>query len=260
MIANANKEKEKYENLDTKVTVRQKHLEKWWLLWRRREELIEKLKTINRYIACGQVTKRPIFEFISSSIRPNAELIVFPMNDDYSFGILQSSFHWEWFKEQCSTLKSDFRYTSDSVFDTFPWPQWGTFNQTEDFALSNSQTSEKIHCALNIASAGRDLRKIRIQIMKENNSSLREIYRMLELPGNNPLKDAQVSLDNAVRKAYQLDLPKDMQKADILEILLELNKICSIKEEQGQPIIPPGLPEFCSNDARFISEDCVHLK
>lgn len=77
---------------------RQSHYQRWWKHWHGRGELIEKISSIPRYIACGQVTKRPIFEFISSEIRPNAALIVFPMADDYSFGILQSLIHWEWFE------------------------------------------------------------------------------------------------------------------------------------------------------------------
>lgn len=40
--------------------------------------------------------------------------------DDYSFGVLQSTFHWIWFINRCSTLKGDPRYTSNTVFDTFP--------------------------------------------------------------------------------------------------------------------------------------------
>jgi hypothetical protein len=34
------------------------------------------------------------------------------------------SLHWEWFVARCSTLGGTFRYTSDTVFDTFPWPQF----------------------------------------------------------------------------------------------------------------------------------------
>jgi hypothetical protein len=50
-------------------------------------------------------------------------LSCFAFSDDYSFGILQSGIHWSWFIATCSKLKGDFRYTPESVFDTFPWPQ-----------------------------------------------------------------------------------------------------------------------------------------
>ncbi len=98
-------------------------LKHWWRLSYPRPELIRQLQSVDRYIICGQVTKRPIFEFVSSQIRPNAALIVFPMEDDYSFGILQSPIHWSWLTAKGSTLTERYRYTSDTVFDTFPWPQ-----------------------------------------------------------------------------------------------------------------------------------------
>ena len=85
-----------------------------------RPELIGKIEKLSRYIVCSRVTKRPIFEFINSAIRPSDALQVFPLDDNYFFGILQSTIHWLWFTERCSTLTERFPYTSNSVFDTFP--------------------------------------------------------------------------------------------------------------------------------------------
>jgi len=47
-------------------------------------------------VASGQrqLTKRPVFAFVHSSIRPGDALQVFIFQDDYSFGILQSHAHW----------------------------------------------------------------------------------------------------------------------------------------------------------------------
>lgn len=260
MIENVDREKEQYKGLTKKVTVRQNHLEKWWLFWRRREELITKLNSINRYIVCGQVTKRPIFEFISKKIRPNAALIAFPLNDDYSFGVLQSSFHWEWFKERCSTLTERYRYTIDTVFDSYPWPQWGTIIVPDSPPINSNFTKLKIDAALNVAKAARNLRQTRNKIRLENHCSLRDLYRGLELPGENPLRTAQGSLDHAVREAYLLGLPKRMQRMNELELLLELNGLCAAAEKEGKSIIGPGLPDFCKEDNRFLSEDCIQLQ
>lgn len=69
-----------------------------------------------------------IFAFVGSAVRPGDALQVFAFADDYSFGILQSSAHWQWFVAKCSKMKSDFRYTPESVFDTFPWPPAPTFS------------------------------------------------------------------------------------------------------------------------------------
>ena len=84
-------------------------LAKWWLLSYPRPKLIQKISLLSRYIVCSRTTRRGIFEFVDPSIRPGDALQIFLFVDDYSFGILQSSFHWDWFNERCSTLKRDFR-------------------------------------------------------------------------------------------------------------------------------------------------------
>ena len=101
----------------------QKLLDQWWLHMTGRAEMTNALKTVRRYITCSRVTKRPVFDFVSNAIRPDSSLKVFAFDDDYSFGILQSNAHWQWFTEKASTLKADYRYTSHSVYDTFPFPQ-----------------------------------------------------------------------------------------------------------------------------------------
>src|ERR1041385_4177597 len=117
MEGNARQEREL---LGKEIGPRQSHLKKWWKFWRGRPEFIKKVSELQRYVVCARVTKRPVFEFVSARIHPNDALNAFAVADDYSFGILQSGLHWEWFKARCSTLKGDFRYTSDTVFDSFP--------------------------------------------------------------------------------------------------------------------------------------------
>jgi SAM-dependent methyltransferase len=212
-------------------------LNNWWQLSYARGKLIKKIATIPRYIACGRVTKRPIFEFIDSEIRPSDSLQVFPVSDDYSFGILQSGLHWLWFTEKCSTLKGDWRYTSDSVFDTFAWPQKPTLAQVK-----------------RVADAAVELRLLRSKVMVENGWTLRELYRTLDLPGANPIKKAQDSLDNAVRAAYGM-----RAQDDPLKFLLDLNSELHAIEEAGKGIISPGLPPIVTNITAFITEDCVRM-
>ncbi|MFL6597326.1 MAG: type IIL restriction-modification enzyme MmeI [Chthoniobacterales bacterium] len=104
-------------------------LKTWWQLFRSRKELIDKVSRLSRYMVCSEVTKRPIFSFVDPEIRPDHTLEAFVFEDDYSFGILQSGIHWAWFIATCSKLKGDFRYTPESVFDTFPWPRAPTREQ-----------------------------------------------------------------------------------------------------------------------------------
>jgi hypothetical protein len=162
---------------------------------------------------------------------------VFALVDDYSFGILQSTVHWEWFVARCSTLKGDFRYTSNSVFDSFPWPQKPTKAQVDA-----------------IAKYAIELRAARHKVMQENHLSLRELYRTMEQTPNNAVSDIQEKMDNAVRSAYGMK-----NNEDILAFLLSLNQQLAQKETNGEDITGPGLPPFIENPVNYITADCVSM-
>jgi hypothetical protein len=210
-------------------------LKYWWRHSFDRPEMIGLLATMPRYIVCSDTTKRPIFAFISREIRPDHKLRVFAFADDYSFGVLQSHSHWLWFITKCSKLKSDFNYTSSSVFDTFPWPQ--------------DPSAKAIEA---VAAAGCEVRRIREEALQHLKGGLRALYRTLELPGANPLKDAHAALDAAVLSAYGFD-----PKADLLAQLLDLNQSVAAKISAGQPVTAPGLPPIITNPAPFITSDCI---
>jgi len=223
-----------------KAKVNQHHrnfLNKWWLMSYPRSGLICKLSSIPRYIACSRITRRQIFEFVSSDIRPNDKLQVFALSDDYSFGIISSEMHWAWFVEKCTTLKRDFNYNSESIWDTFPWPQEPTLPQVKK-----------------VAEAAVALRELRRKVMDENGWSLRELYRTLDTPGKNPLRDAQDVLDAAVRAAYGMKA-----KDDPLAFLLALNGTLADSEASMKPIVGPGLPPFVKDAATFVTTDCVSM-
>ena len=210
-------------------------LNKWWLLSYPREKLISRLSRLPRYITCSRVTLRPIFEFVSSNIRPSDALQVFPFADDYSFGVLQSGIHWDWFTARCSTLTERFRYTSDTVFDTFPWPQEATAKEAKA-----------------VADAAVALRQLRRRVMAREGWGLRDLYRSLELPGKNMLRDAHAELDTAVRAAYGMTA-----KADPLAFLYELTQELADREESMRTVVPPGLPPCVEDRSTFVTDDCV---
>jgi hypothetical protein len=179
------------------------------------------LESLPRYIVCVRVTRRPIFAFVSAKIHPNDSLMVFPFADDYAFGVFQSTHHWTWFIDRCSSMKADPRYTSDSVFDTFVWPQSPTAAQIES-----------------VARAAVRLRTVRRDVMGRNKIGLRELYRIAELPGSNPLRDAQIELDQAVTKAYGMPA-----RADMLTFLRDLNATMGKQEANGKAVTGPGCPD-----------------
>lgn len=211
-------------------------LKRWWLMSYPRKDLMNTLASLSRYIVCARVTHRPIFQFVSTSIHPNDALSVFALDDDYSFGILQSDTHWNWFINRCSTLKADFRYTSETVFDSFPWPQTPTATQVK-----------------RVAQKAVALRKLRNALKHEHGLSLREMYRVLEGPGTHPLKTAHAELDEAVRAAYAM--PK---KADPLSFLLDLNHAVFAAEASGKAVVSPGLPAGVRK-AGLVTGDCLKM-
>ncbi len=213
----------------------QNWLKSWWQHFRCRSEMIETIGTSKRYIACSGVTKRPIFCFVSSEIRADHALFAFAFDDDYSFGTLQSNAHWQWFIANCSKLKSDFRYTPESVFDTFPWPQ---------------APAGKLVTA--VAEAGREVRRVRDEALTKVTGGLRAVYRTLELPGKNPLKDAHAALDAAVLAAYGFSAKKDL-----LAQLLELNFAVAERLEAGDPVTAPGVPPEFANPKSLVTADCI---
>ena len=234
VLARAEKEQK---DTGKEVTRYTRIAQRWWQFYDYRPGTIAGINSVPRYVTISRVTKRPIFEFVSNGIHPDTTIVAFPLADDYSFGILQSGIHFEWFKARCSSLKGDFRYTSDTVFDSFPWPQSPTRKQIEA-----------------VAKEAVALRQLRREVMAKMDWSLRDLYRTLEEPGSNPLRDAQAKLDAAVRAAYAM--PKG---ADTLAFLLALNQSCAAKEAAGESITPPGLPLPVGEHGPFITDDCIRL-
>jgi hypothetical protein len=91
--------------------------------------------------------------------------------------------------------------------------------------------------------------------MRKLNYSLRDLYRTLEQPGDNPLRDAHARLDIAVWSAYGMSA-----NADQLAFLLQLNLACAAKEKAGERITPPGLPLPAEEHAEFITNDYIDIQ
>lgn len=83
-----------------------------------------------RYVPIGFATS----ELISSNavqIVPDATL--------FHFGVLTSNVHMAWMRAVCGRLKSDYRYSKEIVYNTFPWP-----NPTEEQKAKIEQTAQAI--------------------------------------------------------------------------------------------------------------------
>lgn len=214
-------------------------LDTWWQLRRSPSATRKALAKLPRFIACPRVTKRPTFAFVSSEVRPGDKLVVFAFQDDFSYGILQSGFHWQWFGETCGKQLERWIYGPTTVFDTFPWPQ--------------SPSKKDI---LAVAEAGRQVRAVRDEHLPRIEGGLRALYRTLELPGKSPLRDAHAALDAAVLKAYGFNA-----KNDLLAQILELNLDVAAREKAGEPVTVPGIPQSYldagGKPEDLITDDCI---
>ncbi|HEX3475008.1 MAG TPA: type IIL restriction-modification enzyme MmeI [Kofleriaceae bacterium] len=210
-------------------------LGRWWQAWRPREGFARKARKFKRVIVCSKHAARPVFVFLATDFFPTHSLQLFAFDDDYSFGVLQSSFHWSWSLAKGSKIKADLRYTTE-VWTTFPWPQ----------------DPGEVEVAA-VAQAARSLRRIRETLMEENDWSLRALHQAAEVPGQHPLKDAQAALDAAVADAY--GIPPDQGP---IEFLLELNQLVAEDEQQGRKVRGLGLPDHLDpKDPRWFSTDCI---
>ena len=196
-----------------------------------------KINKIQRYCVCARVSQRDIFEFVSSSINPNDSLIVFTFEDDYSFGILQSRMHWLWGQHRGGSLGTGLRYTINTVYDSFPWPQNPTLAQVRK-----------------VAERGRELRYERTKILKQEKISYRELYRSMELPGDHKLSKCHKALDLAVHSAYSFGKGQEE-----LGFLLNLNFLVSKREARGEKVTAPRLQHVVKNKKEFVSNDSLML-
>jgi hypothetical protein len=186
---------------------------KWWELWRRRSDMLEAIENLQRYIVLSRVavwTRPSIYAFVAPDIRPGDALTVFALEDDYSFGILHSSYHRAYFEERCSKMRVDRRYTSRTVFDTYPWPQ--------------APSEEAVGMVVDVVERLIRLRDDRLA----DGINLEAQYKSLRDPGRNPLRALQEELDEAVGVAYGFS-----KNEEVLAQLLALNQSIGEQERHG---------------------------
>jgi hypothetical protein len=130
---------------------------------------------------------------------------------------LTSDVHRQWVKAQASTLKGDTRYTHNTCFETFPFPQ---------------NPSPKI--INDIRQIAQDLHDYRTQIMEQRQWGITQLYNGYFHEPASGLAKLHTKLDKAVLKAYGFKASDD-----ILEKLLALNLELAEKEQQGEAIVGP---------------------
>lgn len=109
--------------------------------------------------------------------------LIIPDADLVDFGIVNSNVHMAWMRAFAGRLKSDYRYSKDIVYNTFPWPK-----------LTNENRAE-IEKTANLILSARVLYK---------DSTLADLYDELTMPIE--LRNAHRENNKAVMKAFGFNL------------------------------------------------------
>ena len=135
--------------------------------------------------------------YVDGDTITNNQVQIIPYASVYHFGILCSSIHNDWMRKTCGRLKSDYRYSRDLVYNTFPWP-----NPTTEQIVRIEQTSNAILEARALYP----------------NSSLADLYDPLTMPPE--LRKAHDANDKAVMKAYGFS--PDIEEPEIVAELMKM--------------------------------------
>ena len=148
-----------------------------------------------RYVPIGFM-KSDVISSNAVQIIPNATL--------YHFGVLTSNVHMAWMRVVCGRLKSDYRYSKEQVYNTFPWP-----SPTEAQKAKIEQTAQTIL----------DVRA------KYTGTSLADLYDEVTMPVE--LRKAHKDNDRAVMQAYGFDVKTMTESqcvAELFKMYQELTK------------------------------------
>jgi hypothetical protein len=198
--------------------------EKWWRFKRTHTTMRKALIPLNVCFAAPRVSKWSIFLPVSTNLLPADSTTVIASDDFYILGILTSDVHRQWVKAQSSTLEDRTRYTHNTCFETFPFPQ----------ALSKSMIEE-------IRGTMQDLHEYRSEIMEKRGWGITKLYNEYFHEPASRLYKLHQQLDTLALKAYGFKASDD-----ILEKLLSLNLDLAELEQNGQPVVGPWAPEVLS--------------
>ena len=187
-----------------------RRVQRWWLHGSSSNNMRQAISGLSRYIGTCRVSKHRFFVYIDGDVLPDATIIVFARDDDYTFGVLHSRFHTIWATAIGSRHETRPRYTPTTCFQTFPFPR---------------PTDEQRAA---IAAAAKRLNEYR-----ENQRAADAKFTLTGLYNANPawLQNAHAELDAAVAAAYGWDAALDEQ--EILARLLDLNQQRYEDEQSG---------------------------
>jgi len=121
--------------------------------------------------------------FLAPQIIANGSALVIPNASTYHMGILSSAMHMAWMKYTCGRMKSDYQYSSQIVYNNYPWPGDPTEKQ----------------CAA-VEAAAQSVLDVRA-VHQAKGATLADLYDPVVMPSD--LVKAHAALDRAVDLCYR---------------------------------------------------------
>jgi len=198
----------------------------WWKYEGKRIEMRKALAILPYCFAVPRVSKWAIFiPFLSNWLAGDLN-VVFASDDFYLLGILTSNLHRQWVKAQSSTLGKTTRYTHNTCFETFAFPQ----NCPE-------KTKTEIRVAM------QTIHDYRTEQMERKQWGITQLYNQFFNESASQLAQLHAQLDQLVCQAYGIKANHDP-----LKFLLELNLEVANRESQGLSVVAPGLPPIVQRE------------
>ena len=152
--------------------------------------------------------------FLDSGTIVNDLLFMVPDADLYTFGLIQSRLHMQWMRTVSGRLKSDYRYSKDLSYNTFPWPDRASLKPAQVEAVEQ---------------AAQEVLEAR---QKFAGSTLAQMYDPNLMPAE--LRKAHNALDRAVEALY--GLKAGSTEAQRLALLLtKYQELVPTLESQTRP-------------------------
>lgn len=222
----------------------------WWRFIGRQEKLYNAIDGFDRVLACGEVSKY----WGATWINPNqvfaGKVVIFALQDDAHFALLNSCFHLEWAEKTSSRLKGDPAYSLAETFETMPFP--APLLPVRLVSLT-SQDRNSIQGMSSIGIACHNHRQL---LMRRRSEGLTTTYNRFHDPAQDSedivrLRALHVEMDKAVAAAYgwnDLDLDRSFHETNqgpryaisestrrqVLDHLLALNHQRHAEEESGR--------------------------
>lgn len=194
--------------------------EKWWRFKRTNESMRKVLESLDLYFNIPRHAKWSIFLPADKSWLPGDSTVVVASDDFYILGVITSGIHRIWVYAKSSTIKGDLRYTPNTCFETFPFPQ-----------TPSAQIVQQIRAK------ALELHQYRSDQMQQKQWGITKLYNAYFHEPASQLYKLHKQLDALVLQAYGFD-PTD----DLLEKLLALNLALVAKEKRGEPVVGPWDP------------------